>query len=119
MSGSRLSRKNSAHSPQLTTSGRASLERSSARIAILQALAAPLVGDGDDVFDADDEMHEAESRDEPAEERGEGQGRQRGTPMPPKAEHPDARPWHHQEEQPCLEAVEGEKEGKRHQRGGF
>src|SRR5258708_3930815 len=106
MSGSRLSRKNSAHSPQLTSSGSASLERSSARIAVLQAFAAPLVGDGDDVFDADDEVHDAESRDESADERVEGQGGQRRAPMPQRAEHPDARPRHHQEEQPCLEAVE-------------
>src|SRR3954452_20820421 len=104
------------NSTPATSSGINNRERSSARMGILQRLAAPFAGDGDDVLDADEQVHDSEARDEAAQERIHGQRRQRGIAVPQRADVPYPRPWHDDEEQSRLEAVEGKEEGEGHYR---
>src|ERR1700681_2566231 len=71
-------------------------------------------GDTHHVFDADEKVRHTESRDEAAHERIDGQHQQRRRGVQNRIHAPDARPWHHDEKEPCFETVEGKEEGNGH-----
>src|SRR5207237_724989 len=79
-------------------------------------LAAARLADPDDVVDADEDVHDAETGDEAAHERIVGVRGDGERLLEQRVHRPDARQGNDGEEEARLEAVEREKEGERHAR---
>ena len=75
---------------------------------------APLARKSNDVADADDQMHDAESGDEAAHEWIVDPHRHGDRLMKKRIHAPDARPRNDGEEDPCLEAIEGKEKRDGH-----